>query len=87
MRWLGRGHRPGAARTGRAHAAAHAADILEGVGGDPPGADLDEGADDQFQCSTCGRTDLPLAGGWDPPVCLECDAALNFEELEIPLGP
>jgi hypothetical protein len=32
-----------------------------------------------FACSTCGRTDLPEAGGWDPPVCEECDAAINFD--------
>ena len=30
-----------------------------------------------FTCSTCGRTDLPEAGDWDPPICLECDAAIN----------
>jgi hypothetical protein len=36
-----------------------------------------------FVCSTCGRTDLPEAGDWDPPICLECDAAINFDvELE-----
>lgn len=36
-----------------------------------------------FACSTCGRTDLAEAGGWKPPICLECDAALNFDaELE-----
>ena len=32
-----------------------------------------------FMCSTCGRTDLPEAGDWDPPICLECDAAINFD--------
>ena len=32
-----------------------------------------------FVCSTCGRTDLPEAGDWDPPICLECDAAINFD--------
>ena len=32
-----------------------------------------------FACSTCGRTDLPAAGDWDPPICLECDAAINFD--------
>jgi hypothetical protein len=32
-----------------------------------------------FACSTCGRTDLPEAGGWEPPVCEECDAAINFD--------
>ncbi len=34
---------------------------------------------DAFVCTTCGRTDLPEAGGWDPPICLECDAAINFD--------
>ena len=38
-----------------------------------------------FACSSCGRTDLPEAGDWDPPICEECDAAINFdaELLEI----
>ena len=35
-----------------------------------------------FVCSTCGRTDLPEAGGWNPPICQECDAAINFDALE-----
>lgn len=36
-----------------------------------------------FACTTCGRTDLPEAGDWDPPICQECDAAINFDaELE-----
>jgi hypothetical protein len=39
----------------------------------------DETAPDPFACSTCGRTDLPQAGDWDPPICLECDAAINFD--------
>jgi hypothetical protein len=34
-----------------------------------------------FTCSTCGRTDLPEAGEWDPPICEECDAAINFDAL------
>ena len=34
-----------------------------------------------FTCSTCGRTDLPEAGDWDPPICLECDAAINEDAL------
>jgi hypothetical protein len=34
-----------------------------------------------FRCSTCGRTDLPEAGDWDPPICSECDAAINFDAL------
>jgi hypothetical protein len=40
--------------------------------------ELDE---DVFVCSTCGRTDLPPAGDWDPPICSECDAAINFGAL------
>jgi hypothetical protein len=32
-----------------------------------------------FACSQCGRTDLPPTGDWSPPVCLECDAAINFD--------
>jgi hypothetical protein len=34
-----------------------------------------------FACSTCGRTDLPETGDWDPPICQECDAAINEDEL------
>jgi hypothetical protein len=34
-----------------------------------------------FVCSTCGRTDLPEAGDWDPPICLECDAAINEDAI------
>lgn len=34
-----------------------------------------------FTCTTCGRTDLPEAGGWDPPICQECDAAINEDAL------
>lgn len=38
---------------------------------------------DAFACSTCGRTDLAPAGDWDPPICAECDAAINFDaEME-----
>jgi hypothetical protein len=43
-------------------------------------ADADEGG--PFVCSSCGRTDLPEAGGWEPPICLECDAAINFDAEE-----
>ena len=32
-----------------------------------------------FVCSTCGRADLQPAGGWDPPICDECDAAIDFD--------
>jgi hypothetical protein len=38
-----------------------------------------------FACSTCGRTDLPEAGDWDPPICVECDAAINFD-AEVEAG-
>jgi len=38
-----------------------------------------------FVCSQCGREDLPPAGDWDPPICLECDAAINFD-AEIEAG-
>ncbi len=39
--------------------------------------------DPPFRCSTCGRTDLPEAGDWHPPICQECDAAINFDaEME-----
>ena len=44
-------------------------------------AELDQ---PDFACSTCGRSDLPEAGDWDPPICQECDAAINFDtELEM----
>jgi hypothetical protein len=39
-----------------------------------------------FVCSSCGRSDLPPAGDWDPPICEECDAEINFaavEEVEL----
>jgi hypothetical protein len=32
-----------------------------------------------FTCTTCGRTDLPEVGDWDPPICQECDAQINFD--------
>ena len=35
-----------------------------------------------FVCSTCGRTNLPETGGWDPPICLECDAAINDDVIQ-----
>ncbi len=36
-----------------------------------------------FPCTTCGRTDLPEAGDWDPPICQECDAAINFDHIQM----
>jgi hypothetical protein len=35
-----------------------------------------------FTCTTCGRSDLPEAGDWDPPICQECDAAINFDAIQ-----
>jgi hypothetical protein len=36
-----------------------------------------------FTCTTCGRTDLQEVGDWDPPICEECDAAIDFDaEME-----
>jgi hypothetical protein len=37
--------------------------------------------EDAFICTTCGRADLPPAGDWDPPICQDCDAAINFDAL------
>jgi hypothetical protein len=34
-----------------------------------------------FECSNCGRSDLMPAGEWDPPICEECDAAINFDAI------
>ncbi len=34
-----------------------------------------------FVCSQCGRSDLAPAGDWDPPICEECDAAINFDAI------
>ncbi len=39
-----------------------------------------------FVCTTCGRSDLKPAGDWDPPICDECDAAINFEVEEAEAG-
>jgi hypothetical protein len=44
-----------------------------------------EPEDEPFVCAVCGGTDLPEAGGWDPPICLECDAQINFD-LEEEMG-
>lgn len=40
-------------------------------------------------CSQCGRSQFPLAGDWEPPICQDCDAAINedtarSEELDRP---
>ncbi len=44
---------------------------------------VDDGSLLMFACSTCGRTDLPEAGGWNPPICEECDAAINFDAITM----
>ncbi len=44
---------------------------------------VDDGVFPVFVCSTCGRTDLPETGDWDPPICEECDAAINFDALTM----
>ncbi len=43
-------------------------------------------ADAPFTCTTCGRSDLPEAGDWDPPICDECDAAINFDALTLEMN-
>jgi hypothetical protein len=50
-----------------------AAGVDAGIGVDPDGV---------FVCTTCGRSDLPEAGEWDPPICQECDAAINFDAIQ-----
>jgi hypothetical protein len=48
-----------------------------------PMGEAEDPEGEAFACTTCGRSDLPPAGDWDPPICLECDAAINFDaELE-----
>lgn len=42
--------------------------------------------EDPFVCAACGRNDLPAAGDWDPPICLDCDAAINFDTEETEAG-
>jgi hypothetical protein len=75
--WLGR--LLGAARPGRSPAPTD-----PGLDADDPETWLEEAVDatDVFVCTTCGRSDLPEAGGWDPPICWECDAAINFDAIQ-----
>ncbi len=74
MRWFRRARQLPAPRDGARSPAAADADVpadlalVAGVSGD-----------EAFVCSQCGRTDLPPAGVWDPPICWECDAAINFD--------
>ena len=52
-----------------------------------PGPGTTPGA--PFVCASCGRSDLPPAGDWDPAICVECDAEINFaavEEVELTDG-
>ena len=49
-------------------------------------SDFDIDSEPIFVCSSCGRTDLPETGGWDPPICQECAEAINFDELTEELG-
>ena len=76
MGWLHRTTRPGAAANDAQHEAGYAGD---GVDPDAPGGFE---ADFAFVCSTCGRSDLPAAGDREPPICLECDSAINFDAVE-----
>ena len=39
-----------------------------------------------FACTTCGRTGLPEAGDWDPPICQECDAAINDDAIQAEMA-
>ena len=51
--------------------------------GRKPAAEVVAADEGGFTCTTCGRTDLQEAGDWDPPICEECDAAINFDaEME-----
>ena len=95
MRWLRRSARPIASPADGPRPGAAAADeeaATDDEAGDDIGDDIgallalsvvgfDAPAADDFACSTCGRTDLPPAGDWDPPICLECDAAINFDAI------
>lgn len=75
VRWLRRAPRPEASPIGDPRPAATGADDAVAD------VDLDGADDDAFVCSSCGRSDLPPAGDWDPPICQECDAALNFDAI------
>ena len=74
MRWFRRARQLPVAADGARGPAGSDADIssdlalVAGLSGEQP-----------FVCSQCGRTDLPPAGDWDPPICWECDAAVNFD--------
>jgi hypothetical protein len=76
MRWPFRRPQEPAARLPHAFPVAPPPHPRHGVSDDDAAALMVMG----FCCTTCGRTDLPPAGDWDPPICLECDAAINFDE-------
>ena len=76
MRWFRRSRKPGATQNGLEGPDQVDADALADLV-----LDADAAEDDRFVCSTCGRTDLPPAGDWDPPICQECDAAINFDAI------
>jgi len=80
VRWLRRAPRPEASPTGDPRPVATAATGATGADDEADGMD-DQADDDAFVCSSCGRIDLPPAGDWDPPICQECDAAINFDAI------
>ncbi|MFH0751044.1 MAG: hypothetical protein V2B17_04345 [Chloroflexota bacterium] len=80
MRWFRRAPRPDTTPTARAHPDEDDQDDEDALLA-LADVDLAEPGDDVFVCTTCGRTDLPPAGDWDPPICSECDAAINFDAL------
>lgn len=43
---------------------------------------MDADTSEPIVCSSCGGTNLPETGGWDPPICQECDVARNFDADE-----
>jgi hypothetical protein len=73
---------PEAAR-GKAGASAADAGATAGADGSAPTISITVAAvAPDPACSQCGRTDLPLVGGWDPPICLECDAQINEDAMQ-----
>ncbi len=53
------------------------------AGRDPIGVEMSVTVDVAYPpCSRCGRTRFPLVGGWDPPICADCDAAINEDTIQ-----